>query len=169
MKAAAVFFSECYPTLHRHVTRSRHASGRVGYCAAYFHKRLSASQQSQLESRLEALKQFMAFYVRWMSQLIASLPPAMRGQDGAAGCLPQNDLFHAGLLDALLRVLQEPRTADCVQLQREIHHLILSPVPDARNMNRIVRGLGGGQTAPGPDGALASFLTALLQVVYDSD
>ena len=107
LKSAAVFFSECYPTLRAVFIGSDRRGARVGYVAAYFHRlrRFSSAQRARLSALLEALYHFFAFYTNWLYQLLATLPPAMRGADGGPGYLPQNDLLDAAVMDALHAVL----------------------------------------------------------------
>ena len=165
LKAAAVFFSECYPTLKKSVARNSRRAGKVGYCAPFFHclGRFSTAQRAQLENRLDALYQFWAFYVNWFHQVIASLPPAMLDENGANGLVDEK------VLESLMRVLRNPQSAgDCEAVQRAMERLILSPVQDRCGMSAIVRRMGGAQCDPHtPDAALAAFVTALLQAVTD--
>ncbi|MBR3872905.1 MAG: hypothetical protein IKJ26_01925 [Clostridia bacterium] len=168
-KAAAVFFAECFPALQKLVSTHDRRSARIPYCSAYFHRlrRMSAAQRAQLESRLDALYHFFAFYINWMTQLIGAVPPGLRGSDRDG--LPENGLFLAQQLDTLMRILSSRTDEDAAQLEKSIERLIVNTVPDKRNMRRILQALGGGETAPGPDGSLAAFLTALLDVVYEDD
>lgn len=80
IKAAALFFSECYPTMLPFVTGERSKSGKVGYCAPYFRgvKRMSGTQRARLEKLVETLYMFLSFYVNWMVQVIGTLPPTLR-------------------------------------------------------------------------------------------
>lgn len=79
LKAATVFFSECYPTLKQHVMTSRKSS-RVNYIAPYFHQvqRYSASERARLEKQLDALYHYFTFFANWTIQMVRSLPPTMR-------------------------------------------------------------------------------------------
>lgn len=85
LKAASVFFSECYPTLRAQVSGARGRYGRVNYCAPYFHqvKRYSTAQRAKLEKRLDALYHFFAFYANWFIQVVRTLPPTMRQRRSA--------------------------------------------------------------------------------------
>ena len=99
--------------------------------------------------------------------IVGAVPPGLRGS--ARDGLPENGLFLAQQLDTLMRILSSRTDEDAAQLEKSIERLIVNTVPDKRNMRRILQGLGGGETAPGPDGSLAAFLTALLDVVYEDD
>ena len=165
MKAAAVFFSECYPTFKRRVVRNSRRAGRVPYCAPFFHRtrRFSTAQRTQLESRLDALYQFWAFYANWFQQVLTSLPAAMREADGT------NSLLDDEALSAIMRVLQDASSrSDCEAVQRSVGQLVKSAVQDRRDMNAIIRRLGGAECDPRtPDAALAAFITALMDAVYE--
>ena len=52
-------------------------------------------------------------------------------------------------------------------MQRGLERLVLSPVPDRRDMARVVSALGGGARAGVPDEALAAFLDTLLAAVME--
>ena len=78
----------------------------------------------------------------------------------------------AATLDALHAALAalgsgRPDEAACRQVQRGLERLVLSPVPDRRDMARVVSALGGGARAGGPDEALAAFLDTLLAAVME--
>jgi len=163
MKAAAVFFSECCPTLQKRIARNSRRAGRVGYCAPFFHRRFSTAQRTQLESRLDALYQFWAFYVNWFHQVLASLPTPMREADGTNGLLDEK------ALESLMNVLRSPKSrADCEAAQRSLDHLVVSAVQDRRDLNAILRRMGGAECDPRmPDAALAAFITALMNAVYE--
>ena len=165
MKAAAVFFSECYPTFKRRVVRNSRRAGRVPYCAPFFRRtrRFSTAQRAQLESRLDALHQFLAFYANWFHQVLASLPAAMREADGA------NSLLNDDALCAIMRVLQDASSrADCEAVQRSVGRLVKSTVQDKRDLNAVMRRLGGAECDPRtPDAVLAAFITALMDAVYE--
>lgn len=169
MKSAAVYLTECYPTLRAHVCGEGRGLGRVGYCAAFFSRarRAPAARRALLGARLDALYHFFAFYVNWMRQLIGALPPAFRGADGPAGCLPHNDLMDGALLDALHRALTASGSGGrdgeaCRMVQRGLERLVVSPVPDRRDMARVIGGLGGGAPSTGPDDGFAAFVSTLL-------
>ncbi|MEG1775304.1 MAG: tubulin-like doman-containing protein [Clostridia bacterium] len=80
LKASAVFFAECYPTLRMVVSGKGRQGERVNYCAPYFHqaRRFRAEQRARLEGGLDALYHFLAFYTNWMVQVVRSLPPTVR-------------------------------------------------------------------------------------------
>ncbi len=80
IKASALFFSECYPTVRALVSGSGRGGDGVGYCAPYFSSihRMNAAQRDQLEKLITALYQFLAFYSNWMVQVTRTLPPTMR-------------------------------------------------------------------------------------------
>lgn len=165
MKAAAVYLSECYPTFQKRVIRNSRAAAHVSYCAPFFwrFRQYSAAQRAQLENRLDALYQFFAFYVNWFTQLTGTLPPALCEADGSNGLMNQR------LLNALMQVLSNPQSrADCETVQRGMNRLIVSTIPDRRDMGAVLRRLGGAECDPRtPDAALSAFLTALMQAVWD--
>ena len=167
LKAAAVFFSECYPTLNKRVARGSRAAGRVSYCAPFFHRlgRCTTAQRAQLEKRLDALHHFWAFYVNWFAQLNATLPPAMRLPDGTSA------LANDEALAALTAILENPQSkADREAVQRAIHQLVVNAVPDKHDLGFILRSLGGAECDPRtPDTALAAFITALMQAAWDDE
>lgn len=155
MKAAAVFFSECCPTLRGCLAGERRCL-RVGYCAPYFSRRISASQRAEAERQLDSLYRFWAFYAGWMRQLLGQLPPGMAHEtDG---------LFSLKLLDELQALLQSEctDTRRSVALQKGLHRLILGSVPDRRDIRSVICGLGGA----GGEG-LAAFVTVLLDTVLE--
>ncbi|MBQ8150554.1 MAG: hypothetical protein IJ041_08560 [Clostridia bacterium] len=80
LKAAALFFGECYPPIRNLVSGGSRDGRIIGYCAPYFSQinRMNASQRDQLEKLLSALYQFFAFYANWMVQLTRTIPPTMR-------------------------------------------------------------------------------------------
>lgn len=163
IKSAAVFFSECHPTLRKRIVRNSRRAGRVSYAAPYFHRRFSTAQRTQLESRLDALYQFWAFYVNWFHQVLSSLPAPMREADG------QNGLLDEKALESLMRVLKDPKSRSaCEAVQRTVDRLVKSAVQDRRDLNAILRRMGGAECDPRtPDAALAAFITALMNAVYE--
>ena len=59
---------------------------------------------------------------------------------------------------------------DCEHVQRRLNLLVATTVPDRRDMNDVIRRLGGSECSPDtPDAALAAFVTALLQAVWEND
>ena len=111
---------------------------------------------------------FFVFYINWMHQVLHTLPPAFRLPAEGEG----NGLMDAATLDALHAALASlgsgtPDEAACRQVQRGLERLVLSPVPDRRDMARVVSALGGGARAGGPDEALAAFLDTLLAAVME--
>ena len=80
LKAACLFFGECYPTLRKLVQGSGREASAIGYTAPYFAgiHRMNATHRDQLEKQLTALYQFFAFYANWMVQLTRTIPPTMR-------------------------------------------------------------------------------------------
>lgn len=169
MKAAAVFLSECYPTLSAYAGGERGVS-RVSYCAAYFHRlrHSGAGARARLKARLEALYHFFAFYVNWCRQVLHTLPPEMRDANGASGLMDE-DLLR--LLHDILVQYGEGGQADAStrkRLQRSLHTLVSGSTADRRDIERVIGGLGGGECAgDGPDAAFASFLTALFSCVME--
>ena len=101
LKAAAVFFAECYPTIREHIAGSRAHLERIGYCAPYFGKvsRMSAASRARLERALDSLYQFLAFYANWLIQVVRSLPPTMRQKRGEE----LNEEHAAARYDQLIR------------------------------------------------------------------
>lgn len=163
LKAAAVYLSECYPTFVRRVARGSRAADKVNYCAPFFHRfrRLSAAQRAEMETLLGALYHFFAFYVNWFAQVLSTLPPALCEADGA------NGLADSELLNELLCILRGERAA-CESIQKDLHQLVRSVIPDKRDMNAVLCRLGGADCAPDtPEAILACFLTALMNAVWD--
>ncbi len=80
LKAAALFYSECLPTLRRLMTSDGRESRYIGWCAPYFSGigTLSAAAQDELEKLLSALQRFLAFFAGWMVQITRTIPPTMR-------------------------------------------------------------------------------------------
>ena len=167
LKASAVFFAECGPVLKRLMTHHDRRALRVGYCSAFFRRLrlMSAAKRAQLQEQLEALEHFFTFYLRWFSQLIGALPPAMRGHDRSG--LPENGLVNAPVMDALCRLMEHDNAADSLLVQRELHQLLMNPTPDRRSFPKILQGLGGAECAPAAP--LACFLTALLETAWECD
>ena len=168
MKAAAVYVTECYPALRAFLCDGRRSLGRVGYLAAFFRRGYPASARARLGARLDGVYRFFAFYINWMHQVLHTLPPAFRLPAEGEG----NGLMDAATLDALHAALASlgsgaPDEAACRQVQRGLERLVLSPVPDRRDMARVVSALGGGARAGGPDEALAAFLDTLLAAVME--
>lgn len=168
MKAAAVYVTECYPALRAFLCDGRRSLGRVGYLAAFFRRSYPASARARLGARLDGVYRFFAFYINWMHQVLHTLPPAFRLPAEGEG----NGLMDAATLDALHAALASlgsgtPDEAACRQVQRGLERLVLSPVPDRRDMARVVSALGGGARAGGPDEALAAFLDTLLAAVME--
>lgn len=163
MKAAAVYFSECYATLRGCLAGNARCL-RAGYCAPYFSKarRFSPSQRVLAEKRLDSLYHFWAFYVNWMNQLLGCLPP---GLDGEA-----NGLFDRSTLEQLQQLLANAGEAENqrVAVQRALHRLLQGAMPDGRQIGQVIGGLGGGEAAgKGPDEAVSAFIATLLDVVLE--
>ena len=171
LKAGAVFVTECYPTLAAYLRQGRRSLGRVSYCAAFFHRAAHAplSARERLGRRLDALYGFFAFYLNWVYQVVLTLPPALRGADGAPDGLPENELAHAATLEALHAFLasQGRDEAACRQAQQGLARLVSGPAADRRDMARVISGLGAGARADSPDDALAAFLSVLLTAVME--
>lgn len=79
LKAAAAFFSECYPFIGACVKENRNGMA-VNYYAAFFSgvRRFGAAERAQLEKMLDSLSRLLAFYTNWMIQLLGTLPPVLR-------------------------------------------------------------------------------------------
>ena len=140
----------------------------MGYLAAFFRRSYPASARARLGVRLDGVYRFFAFYINWMHQVLHTLPPAFRPSGEGDG----NGLMDAATLDALHTALLSlgsgaPDDAACRQVQRGLERLVSSPVPDRRDMARVVSALGGGTRAGGPDEALAAFLDTLLAAVTE--
>ncbi len=84
LKAAAVFFAECYPTVRSAIKDERSQARKIGYCAPYFGKagRMSAAKRARLEASLDSLYHFLNFYANWITQVVRTLPPTMRETRG---------------------------------------------------------------------------------------
>ncbi len=81
MKASALFFCECYPTLRACIRRDdRRLASTVNYWTAYFYdvRRFGASQRAQLEKLIDSLYRLLAFYTNWVWQILRTLPPTLR-------------------------------------------------------------------------------------------
>ena len=171
LKAGAVFVTECYPTLAAYLRQGCRSLGRVSYCAAFFHRAAHAplSARERLGRRLDALYGFFAFYLNWVYQVVLTLPPALRGADGAPDGLPENALAHAATLEALHAFLasQGRDEAACRQAQQGLARLVSGPAADRRDMARVISGLGAGARTDSPDDALAAFLSVLLTAVME--
>ena len=180
LKAAALFFAECYPTLKSCVSLDDRQSARVNYCAPYFAHR-PASEREKLEGLLKTLYTFLNFYANWMIQIVRTLPPILCQPAEAEGHLPENDLLDGEGMDELLLLLTQyglrpeqrsraemSRAAE--ELQRELHHLVVRRVPDRRTAAKIIAGLGGGQRrGAGAEGAVCSFLATLLRCAGEEE
>lgn len=129
IKAAAVFFSECYPTLRAQVSGEGANADRVGYCAPYFYRvsRYSASQRAGLAKKLDALYHFLAFYANWMIQVVRTLPPTMRQKRAAEADAMLAAANYARLTERFVLLEErgelgnanEAETADLTRLQDE--------------------------------------------------
>ena len=179
LKAAALFFAECYPTLKSCISLDSRQSARVNYCAPYFARR-PAAEREKLEELLQTLYRFLNFYANWMIQIVRTLPPILC-QPTEEGRLPQNELLDANLLEELLVLLtqyglkpEERSRAEKDQaaerLQRELHRLVIRRTPDRQTAAKIIAGLGGGQRlGTGAEGAVCSFLAALLRCAGEEE
>ena len=81
IKASALFFAECYPTLRAVVQQDdRKLLRTVNYAAAYFYDlgKFTGAQRAQLEKLLDSLYRLLAFYTNWMWQVLRTLPPTLR-------------------------------------------------------------------------------------------
>ena len=180
LKAAALFFAECYPTLKSCVSLDSRKSARVNYCAPYFAHR-PASEREKLEGLLKTLYTFLNFYANWMIQIVRTLPPILCQPAEAEGHLPENDLLDGEGMDELLLLLTQyglrteqrsraemSRAAE--RIQRELHQLIVRRVPDRQTAAKIIAGLGGGQRlGAGAEGAVCSFLATLLRCAGEEE
>jgi len=164
IKAAAAYFAECYPTLKQHVLHGGLRTRRVNYVAAFFRRlhRMPAAKRALAEEHLDALYHFFVFYVRWMRQLILSLPPAMQTANESEGIL------NAALLEKLDEVIQTGGKSACIQLEKNLNRLVSSAVPDRCGMSHVLCGLGGAECpSREPTDAFACFLTALMDAVWE--
>ena len=89
---------------------------------------------------------------------------SLRSTPGSFRVTRSTDALHAALASLGSGT---PDEAACRQVQRGLERLVLSPVPDRRDMARVVSALGGGARAGGPDEALAAFLDTLLAAVME--
>lgn len=155
-----------------YLRQGRRSLGRVNYCAAFFHRAAHAplSARERLGRCLDALYGFFAFYLNWVYQVVLTLPPALRGADGAPDGLPENALAHAATLEALHAFLasQGRDEAACRQAQQGLARLVSGPAgrPGATWPGSSA-GLGAGARADSPDDALAAFLSVLLTAVME--
>ncbi len=81
LKAAALYFIECYPTLHTCLRDdNRRLLRKVNYAAPYFYDsaKLTAAQREQLVRLTDSLYKLFAFYTNWMWQVLRTLPPTLR-------------------------------------------------------------------------------------------
>lgn len=166
LKAAAVYGSECYPTLRRFVTRRSRRCAQVNYVASCFHRvrRASTVHRTELTNRLDALYRFWAFYVSWFHQVVSTLPPALRSET--------DQLADRDLLKLLVSVLttEKPARETRRMLQRGLNHLVHQSIADRRDITHVLSSLGGVQCRPAnTDAAFAAFLTALMQAVWHHD
>lgn len=184
LKAAALFFAECYPSLAACVSGKSRESLRVSYCAPYFAGRFTRSERERLEELLQATYQFLNFYANWMIQIVRTLPPILREkppEDWDASAPPPNALLDAALLQELYRLLlqygRKPAKRDaavfqraCDALQKGMHRLVIQPTPDRRGTAKMIAGLGGGERmGKGPEGAVCSFLATLLRAAGEEE
>ena len=98
VKASALFFCECYPTLRACIRKeAKRESRTVNYFTAYFHdiRRLNAAQRAQLEGLVDALYKLLAFYSHWMWQVLRTLPPTLRPErPEEAGARDMAEAYH---------------------------------------------------------------------------
>jgi len=81
LKAAVVFFAECYPYLRARISgEKRGRNNLVNYYAAWFlyAARLKGPRQARLEKNLDALYHCLAYYGNWVCQVVRTLPPTLR-------------------------------------------------------------------------------------------
>ncbi len=81
IKASALFFCECYPTLRACVRRDERRLARtVNYWTTYFYdvRKFGAGKRAELEKLIDSLYRLMAFYTNWMWQVLRTLPPTLR-------------------------------------------------------------------------------------------
>ncbi len=81
LKAAALYFIECYPTLRTGLREDdRRLLRTVNYAAPFFRgtARFTAAQRDQLVKLTDDLYRLLAFYVNWMWQVLRTLPPTLR-------------------------------------------------------------------------------------------
>ncbi|MDD3333965.1 MAG: tubulin-like doman-containing protein [Eubacteriales bacterium] len=183
LKASALFFAECYPTLLRCTTSGSKAARRVGYCAPYFSRlsRQGGGEQAKMERLLRSLYHFLAFYCNWMIQVLRTLPPDMCQNKAEEAALPDNALLDASLMNQLYLLLKQyglkPEERDlsvyrraCAALQKELDKLVISRVPDRYPTGKVIAGLGGGICyGQGAENALCSFFSVLLSAVGEEE
>ncbi len=179
LKASALFFGECYPTLRACIrSDDRRLSRTVNYWTAYFYgvRRFSAAQRAQLEKLIDSLYKLLAFYTNWVWQVLGTLPPAKPPQQ-------RNGLFHPAIVGDLHELLalygmeetrRDARIMEALRrgLWHDFSHIVLQPVPDRVTAAQAVAGLGGGSaqdTGADPKAAFAAFTAALLAVVMEED
>jgi len=104
----------------------------------------------------------------------------IQGEEEEAGDdLPDNDLFHPGLVNALRELLElygsakerrDPRRMEMLSdtLRRGLSRIIVQPVPDRADMPRVMAGVAGEQVlSRDPDRMLSGFWAALLNAAME--
>ena len=103
IKASALFFGECYPTLHACIRNDERKLARVAnYWTTYFYdvRRFGAAQRAQLEKLIDSLYKLLAFYTNWMWQVLRTLPPTLRPERQSEARIRElRDVYHR-LVDA---------------------------------------------------------------------
>lgn len=119
LKAAALFFGECYPSILPFLSSNHRKNAHIGYCAPYFSgvRRMNGGQRAKLEKLTEALYLFMSFYVNWMVQVVRTLPPTLRQRQESEALLLEARENYDRLTER--RALLSERGQEETQAQRE--------------------------------------------------
>ena len=110
LKAAAMFFAECYPTLRARIREdARGRENAVNYVAPFFRgiRKLPPAQRAKLEKNLDSLYRLLAFYGNWVAQVLRSLPPTFRKERRTELAVQETAEMYAKLCD--VRALREER------------------------------------------------------------
>ncbi|MEA4928984.1 MAG: hypothetical protein VB104_09965 [Candidatus Limiplasma sp.] len=147
LKAAALFFAECYPTLRACVQEDARREVRVvNYVSPYFFDlpRWNAAQRAQLEKRLDALYRLLAFYTNWMWQVLRTLPPTLRPESADEAGARELAEVYRNLVDvrAMAQALDAAAAPDTAQTaRREELHAQYRELSD--RLTALITALGG--------------------------
>lgn len=120
IKAAALYFIECYPALRGGLREdNRRLLKRVNYMAPYFYDsaKLSATQRDQIVRLADDLYKLLAFYSNWMWQVLRTLPPTLRAEQPEEAAVAELAAQYSRFVEvramlALAEATPEPDTAD---------------------------------------------------------
>ena len=129
IKAAALFFGECYPTLRAGVREDAPRRSRaINYWTAYFFDapRMTGAQRATLEKLIDSLYQLLAFYANWMWQVLRTLPPTLRPErEEEAGARALRESYHK-LVDVRATLADNDDAPDSVAQPAQTEYLRLS-------------------------------------------